>query len=87
LGKLAAASAITFPDAIRKLGGTLRLIDGLIPERLEAVGETIRVVYPTGFGDLVLSQRLENGTLRYTLIVPRDFPADSVEKLRARIRE
>ena len=87
LGKLAAASAITFPDAIRKLGGTLRLIDGLIPERLETVGETIRVVYPTGFGDLVLSQRLENGTLRYTLIVPRDFPADSVEKLRARIRE
>ena len=87
LGKLSAASAISFPDAIRKLGGTLRLIEGLIPHRLEAVGDTIRVVYPTGFGDLVLSQRLEHGTLRYTLIAPRDFPADSVEKLRARIRE
>lgn len=87
LGRLAAASAISFPDAIRKLGGTLRLIEGLIPHRLEAVGDTIRVVYPTGFGDLVLSQRLEHGTLRYTLIAPRDFPADSVEKLRARIRE
>lgn len=87
LGKLAAASAISFPDAIRKLEGTLRLIEGLIPERLEAVGDTIRVIYPTGFGDLVLSQRREHGALRYTLIVPRGFPADSVEKLRARIRE
>jgi hypothetical protein len=86
-GKLAASSAITLPDAVRRLGGSLRLIEGLIPERLEALGPAVRVVYLTRFGDLVLSQELENGTVRHTLIPPRGFPADSLERLRARVRE
>jgi len=72
---------------VRKLGGSLRLIEGLIPERLESLGSAVRVVYATGFGELVLSQQLEDGKVRHTLIAPRGFPADSVEKLRARVRD
>ena len=78
---------MAFPDAVRKLGGSLRLIEGLIPERLEALGNTVRVVYLTGFGELVLSQQLEDGIVRHTLIAPRGFPSDSVEKLKTRVRE
>ena len=86
--KLATASPITLSDAIRKLGGSsLRLIEGLIPERLEAMGPAVRVIYLTGFGDLVLSQELMGGKVRLTLIAPRGFPADSLERLRARVRE
>jgi len=85
--KLTTIMPITFPDAVRKLDGSLRLIEGLIPERLESLGNAVRVVYATGFGELVLSQQLEDGKLRYTLIAPRGLPADSLEKLRARVRD
>jgi anti-sigma factor RsiW len=84
---MAAATPVSFPDAVRRLGGSLRLIEGLIPERLEALGSAVRVVYLTRFGDLVLSQELDDGKLRYTLIAPPGFPPDSLEKLRARVRE
>ncbi len=87
VGKRTTRSPITLPDAVRKLGGSLRLIEGLIPERLESLGAVVRVVYLTGFGELVLSQELQNGRVRHTLIAPRGFPADSLERLRARVRE
>lgn len=85
--RLKASSPITLSDAVRILGGSLRLIEGLIPERLESMGAAVRVVYLTGFGELVLSQELENGRVRHSLIAPRGFPADSLERLRARVRE
>jgi len=87
LSSVATPVPITFPDAVRKLGGSLRLIEGLLPERLETMGNAVRVVYLTGFGELVLSQQLDDGKVRYTLIAPRGFPSDSLEKLRARVRE
>jgi putative zinc finger protein len=84
----AVAQPATLPEAMRVLGGSLRLIDGMIPERLEILGgNTVRVVYRTGFGELLLSQELQDGTVRFTLIGPRGFPADSLERLRARVRE
>lgn len=83
----AVAQPATLPEAIRVLGGSLRLIDGMIPERLEILGNTVRVVYRTGFGDLLLAQELQDGTVRFNLIAPRGFPADSLERLRARVRE
>jgi hypothetical protein len=58
-----------------------------VPDRLEAVGGAVRVVYLTGYGELVLSQELVDTRLRYTLLPPRGFPADSLERLRARVRE
>lgn len=78
---------ITLPEAIRLLGGSLRLVDGLVPDRLEARGTSVRVVYRTGYGELVLSQSLENGALRFALTAPAGFPADSLATLRARVRE
>ena len=83
----AVASLATLPEAMRVLGGSLRLIDGMIPERLEIAGTTVRVVYRTGFGELLLAQEIQDGKLRFTLIPPRGFPADSLERLRERIRE
>ena len=83
----AAPQPATLPEAIRVLGGSLRLIDGMIPDRLEILGRTVRVVYRTGFGELLLSQELLDGTLRDTLIAPLGFPADSLERLRRRVRD
>ena len=79
--------AIGLPDAVRRLGGSLRLIEGMVPLRLEAQGQTVRVVYGTAQGELVLSQRLVDGKVTATLIAPPGFPADSLERLRAKVRE
>ncbi|HEV8598161.1 MAG TPA: hypothetical protein VGQ69_02265 [Gemmatimonadales bacterium] len=78
---------IGFADAIRRLGGSLRLIEGLIPLRLEAQGLFVRVVYATAQGELVLSQQLVDGRVEYRLIAPAGFPADSLARLKARVRE
>ena len=88
LNKTAAPpEAIGFLDAVRRLGGSLRLIEGLVPLRLEALGESVRVIYATAQGELVLSQRLVDGKVTATLIAPPGFPADSLERLRAKVRE
>ena len=81
------AQPATLPEAMRVLGGSLRLIDGMIPDRLEILGHTVRVVYRTGFGELLLAQELQDGVVRFNLIAPRGFPADSLERLRGRVRE
>jgi hypothetical protein len=83
----AVAQPATLPEAVRTLGGSLRLIEGMIPERLEILGRTVRVVYRTGSGELLLSQELVDGQVRFTLIAPPGFPADSLERLRGRVRE
>lgn len=94
LGKLSAALQrdavpveITFRDALTRLGGTLRLIEGLVPVRLEVLDGDVRVVYPLATGELFLEQRLANGRVTYRLVAPGDFPADSLARLRARVRE
>lgn len=78
---------LTFPEALRRLDGSIRLIPGLIPSRLEAQGSEVRVVYPTAQGELILHQELVNGRLVFRLSGPPGFPADSLERLRARVRE
>lgn len=78
---------VTFPEALRRLDGSIRLIPGLIPTRLEAQGTEVRVVYPTEQGELILRQELVNGRLVFRLSGPPGFPADSLERLRARVRE
>jgi hypothetical protein len=78
---------ITFPEALRRLSGTLRLIEGLVPVRLEVVGTEVRVVYPLTSGELALEQWLVDGRVNYRLVAPRDFPTDSLERLRERVRE
>jgi hypothetical protein len=84
---LASPEPIGFADAIRRLGGSLRLIEGLIPLRLEAQGLTVRVVYSLQQGELVLSQQLIDGRVTFQLIAPPGFSPDSLAKLRAKVRE
>lgn len=78
---------IQLPDAMRLLGGRIRLIDGAVPKLLEAQGTEVRVIYPLATGDLVLSQRLVDGSISWRLLAPRGLAMDSVEKLRALVRE
>ena len=84
---LAPTEPISLPDAVRRLGGSLRLVEGLVPLRLEAQGQTVRVVYAVAQGELVLSQQLVDGRIVVVLSGPPGFPADSLAKLRARVRE
>jgi hypothetical protein len=78
---------IVLPEAMRRLGGTIRLIEGLIPLRLEARGAAVRVIYPTTAGELVLQQQLVDGRVVFSLTGPAAFPADSLAVLRKRVRE
>jgi hypothetical protein len=72
---------------VRRLGGTLRLVEGMVPLRIEAQGPVVRVIYPAPRGELILAQWLADGRLIWTLYGPPGFPADSLDRLRARVRE
>jgi hypothetical protein len=88
MAKVAAPIAvIQFPDAVRRLGGTLRLVEGMVPLRIEAQGSVVRVIYPADRGELILAQWLSDGRLIWTLSGLPGFPADSLDRLRARVRE
>lgn len=80
-------SVIQFPDAVRRLGGSLRLVEGLVPLRIEAQGSMVRVIYPADRGELILGQWVSDGRLVWMLSGPPGFPADSLNRLRARVRE
>lgn len=75
---------IGFAEAIARLGGTIRLVDGLVPDRLEASSTTVRVVYPLQTGELVLEQRLVGDSVIVALRGP--VSADSLAVLRRRVR-
>ena len=85
--KALAPVAITFPDAIARLGGTIRLIEGLVPLRVEALGDRVRVIYPLASGELVLEQWRSAAGVTWKISAPAGFPTDSVERLTARVRE
>jgi hypothetical protein len=59
----------------------------MVPLRLEAQGQTVRVVYATAQGELVLSQRLVDGRIEVTLLAPAGFSPDSLARLRSKVRE
>ena len=80
----ALAVEITFPRAVELLGGRIKLIEGMVPARLEAVGRMVRVVYEIGEGYLVLSQVSVPDSLNWNLSGP--LPADSLAVLRLRVR-
>ena len=81
-----AFQSVDFPEAVRRLGGRIRLLDGLVPTRLEALGDTVRVTYRVGRGrDISLRQFRVGDTVAYTLLAPPDFPADSLANLTSRV--
>lgn len=79
---------VTLREAMERLGGRIRLIEGLIPLRLEAGAGGVRVVYPTARAReiLVLLIRPVGDSLETSLGGPPGFPADSLARLAARIR-
>ena len=79
-----AATPIDFFEAVRLLGGQLRLIEGLTPSRLEAIGSAVRVIYALPGGELVLEQRREADSIAIVLTAPW-LSADSLGRLRGRI--
>ena len=78
---------ITFSEARRVLSGTLRLIEGLTPLRLEVVGAEVHVIYPLTSGELALEQWLADGRISFRLVAPTGFPTDSLRRLRLRVQE
>ncbi|HET9275614.1 MAG TPA: carboxypeptidase-like regulatory domain-containing protein [Gemmatimonadales bacterium] len=80
--------SIGFPEALRLLGGRIRLVDGLVPERLEAAGDTVRVAYRVGPArqTLYLQQFRIGDTVAFVLLSPPGFPADSIARLTARVK-
>jgi hypothetical protein len=81
---LEAFAPIDFFEAVARMGGTLRLIEGLVPDRLEASLTSVRVIYPLLTGELVLEQRREGDSVLVALRGP--VSADSLVILRRRIR-
>ncbi|MEO8449597.1 MAG: zf-HC2 domain-containing protein [Gemmatimonadota bacterium] len=77
---------VTADDALRTLGGSIKLVDGLMPRSFELVADRIRVIYPMSWGPLVLEEWRQAGELRYRLIPPAGMSADSLAVLAARIR-
>jgi len=81
------AVELTLTAARARLGGILRQIEGLAPLRVDALGDSVRVVYPLASGELHLVEWLRNGELLYRLRAPAGFPSDSLDRLRARVHD
>ena len=83
---LGAAREVDLPTAMQLLGGSIKLIDGLVPQRLDAAGNQVTVVYRLFWGELLLTQRREGERLEWDLVAPRGLPADSLTVLRGKVR-
>ncbi|HRP07692.1 MAG TPA: zf-HC2 domain-containing protein [Gemmatimonadales bacterium] len=81
-----ATIVVDLPAAMTTLGGSIRLIDGLAPERLERLGDTVMVIYRVLDMTLSLRQYPIGTDLSWSLEAPRQFPADSLAALRARVK-
>ncbi len=77
---------ISADSAIRMLGGSIRLIDGLTPERYGAVDLLVRVWYRTPWGPLLLEQWRDDDRIRHRLVAPIGAPVDSTGAWTERIR-
>jgi len=80
----AAPTIVSFPRAVELLGGRIKLIEGMVPDRLEALGRTVRVIYLIDEGNLVLAQVAATDSLHWNLSGP--LSADSLAGLRLRVR-
>jgi hypothetical protein len=83
---MVAAQPVDLPRAIALLGGSIKLIDGMVPQRLDAAGREVMVVYRVAQGELLLVQRRDADSLTWRLAPPPGFPADSLAALRRRVR-
>jgi hypothetical protein len=76
---LTGTRVIPMEEAVRVLGGSIRLVDSLTPVRMELMGadSTIRVVYQTGGVELWLDQRRDRGGA----VAPRSLAPPTERKL------
>ncbi len=81
-----APTTTTAEMAIRALGGSIRLVDGLAPERYELEGIVVRVIYRTPWGPLALEQWRAGNVLAHRLRPAPGTPDDSVAAWTERIR-
>jgi hypothetical protein len=82
----ASTDTISFTDAVRRMGGRLLLIEGLVPIRLEREGSDVRVIYRVPQGEVILVQSIDRGTVSHRLLVPPEFPAESLAALQRRVK-
>ncbi|MGE0440896.1 MAG: zf-HC2 domain-containing protein [Gemmatimonadales bacterium] len=80
------ARQVVAGTAIRILGGSIRLLDGMEPYRYEAAGAVVRVLYRTSYGLLALEQWREDNVLSWQLVVPAGAPVDSASAWEERVR-
>lgn len=85
--QLLAVDTISMAEAVERLGGSIRLVDGRFPVRIEAVGEEVRVVYGGPTGEFRLAQSRVDDRITWRLLVPADFPAESLAAIRRRVNE
>jgi hypothetical protein len=71
---------------VTRLGGTVRLIDGLLPLGVDAAGGLVRVRYAAEGGPLLLEQRRVGDTIAVRLAGPPTIGPDSLARLLARVR-
>jgi Putative zinc-finger len=82
----AAFVTVSFEEANRLLGGRLRRLDGLVPERVQARGLTVQVIYPLPDGVLILEQSPDGDSVAVQLTGPPSIGPDSLARLYSRIR-
>jgi hypothetical protein len=81
-----AAREVQLPAALQILGGSIKLIDGMVPQRLDASGDEVMVVYRVRQGELLLVQRRVSDSLAWRLAAPPGFPGDSLRVLRGKVK-
>lgn len=82
----AVVDTVDLPEAMRRLGGSIRLIDGMVPVRLEARGDEVDVAYESSWGEVLLRQARLDETITWRIVAPGTVPADSVTAWRSRVR-
>ncbi len=83
----AAADTIGLAEAVERLGGSIRLVDGRHPLRVESRGAEVHVVYGSAGAEFRLAQRRVDERIVWRLVVPDGFPAESVAAIRARVND
>lgn len=72
--------------AIRILGGSLRLVEGLVPARIELADSLVRVHYATAVGGFVLEEWREGDRIQTRVRAGPGTPRDSILAWSRRIR-
>lgn len=77
---------IELPEAMRRLGGSIKLVEGWVPVRLEGSGGEVAVIYASAWGTVQLRQSRDGETLTWRLVTPSTVPDDSLSTWRNRVK-